>query len=124
MRHGQGDPRDRRSDISRDDGRTGNHRELGHVDLEIGLRSVHEGCSDITRKAKVNASSFDGKLDATTFSDWIVAMEDYFDWIKTINVSKENCFLEANQKFLICFYFQPVHYIALLNSRASIHDLI
>jgi len=28
---------------------------------------------------KVDVPSFDGKIDATTFFDWLVAMEDYFD---------------------------------------------
>jgi len=78
LRHGQGDPRDPRFDTSRDDGRTGHHRELIHVDLETNRRSVHEGYFDITRKVKGKVSSFDGKIDVTTFSDWIVAMEDYF----------------------------------------------
>jgi len=49
------------------------------VDLETDRRSVHKGYSDVTRKVKVDVRSFDGKIDATIFSYWIVAMEDCFD---------------------------------------------
>ena len=37
---------------------------------------------------KVDVPSFDGKIDATTFSDWIVAMEDYFDWYKKSDIER------------------------------------
>jgi len=41
---------------------------------------MHEGYSDITRKVKVHVLAYDGRLDANTFSDWLIAMKDYFDW--------------------------------------------
>ena len=56
------------------------------MNLETNHRSVPEGYSDITRKVKVDVPSFDGKIDATTFSDWIVAMEDYFDWYEMSDI--------------------------------------
>ena len=79
MRHDQGDHRNRRLDTPRDDRRTGNPREPRHADLKTDRRSFHEGYSNITRKVKVDVPSFDWKIDATTFSDWIVAIEDFFD---------------------------------------------
>ena len=84
LRHDQGDHRNRRFNRPRDDRRTGNPREPRHANLETDRRNVHEGYSDITRKVKVDVPSFDGKIDATTFSDWIVAMEDYFDWYEML----------------------------------------
>ena len=54
--------------------------------LETSRRNVHEGSSDITRKMKVDVRSFDGKIDATTFSDWIVVMKDYFDWYEMSDI--------------------------------------
>ena len=35
---------------------------------------------DITKKVKVEAPEFDGRLDPTYFLDWLANMEDYFDW--------------------------------------------
>ena len=48
----------------------------------------HRGYFDITRKVKVNVPSFDGKIDATTFSDWLVAMDDYFDKYEMSNIKQ------------------------------------
>ena len=35
---------------------------------------------DITKKVKVEAPEFDGRLDPTYFLDWLANMEDFFDW--------------------------------------------
>jgi len=75
LRHSQGDYRNRRFDTPLDDRRTGNPREPRHADIEIDCISY----SDITRKVKVDIPSLVGKIDATTFSDWMVDIEDYFD---------------------------------------------
>jgi len=40
---------------------------------------VHKSHSDITQKVKVDIPTHDGRIDANTFSDWLIAMEDYFD---------------------------------------------
>ena len=64
----------------RDDRRSANYREPRDTKPETDRRNVHEGYSDITRKVKVDVPSFDGKIDATTFSDWLVSMKEYFDW--------------------------------------------
>jgi len=37
---------------------------------------------------KVDVLSFDGKIDATTFFDWLVAMEDYFDWYEMSTIER------------------------------------
>jgi len=88
LRHDQGDHRNRRFNRPRDDRRTGNPREPRHANLEIDRRSVHEGYSDITRKVKIDVPSIDRKIDATTFSDWIVAIEDYFDWYEMSDIEQ------------------------------------
>ena len=55
------------------------YRESRTTDHNVDRRNVYESYSNITRKVKVDVLYFDGKIDATTFSDWLVAMEDYFD---------------------------------------------
>lgn len=35
---------------------------------------------DITKKGELNFTDFDGRLDTTTFSNWLSAIEEYFDW--------------------------------------------
>ena len=42
-------------------------------------RNVHAGYSEITRNVKVDVPIFDDKVYVTTFSNLIVAMEDYVD---------------------------------------------
>ena len=37
---------------------------------------------------KVDVPSFDGNIDATVFSDWLVAMEDYFDWYEMSDIER------------------------------------
>jgi len=37
---------------------------------------------------KVDVSSFDGKIDVITFFDWLVAVEDYFDWYEMSDVER------------------------------------
>ena len=88
MRHDQRDHRNHRFNTPRDDRRTDNPREPRHADLETERRSVHESYSNITRKVKVDVPSFDGKIDATTFSDWVIAMDDYFDWCEMSDIEQ------------------------------------
>ena len=35
---------------------------------------------DITKKVRIEVPDFEGKVDATQFVDWLVAIEEYFDW--------------------------------------------
>ena len=36
--------------------------------------------NDITRKVKIEAPEYDGKLDPNVFLDWLSNLDDYFDW--------------------------------------------
>jgi len=71
-------------DNPRETRRFGNCRKSIHVDYERfrykddaihngfegrGGRNAYERHSDITRKAMVDVATYDGKIDATTFSD-------------------------------------------------------
>jgi len=78
----------RRIATSRHDRRSGNYRELRNTNLETDHRNVHEEYSDITEKVKVDVPSFDEKIDATTFSNWLVAKEDYFDWHEMFDIER------------------------------------
>jgi len=80
--------RDRRFDTPRDNRRTGSFREPRNADLEIDRGNIYEGYSNITRKVKVDVLFFDGKIDVTTFSDWIVAIEDYLDWYEMYDIER------------------------------------
>ena len=42
-------------------------------------RQVRQPQRDITKKAKVSAPKFDGRMDPNAFSDWLVAIKEYFD---------------------------------------------
>ena len=35
---------------------------------------------DVTKKVRLEVAEFYGKLNPTAFLDWIMSMEDYFDW--------------------------------------------
>ena len=48
-------------------------------------RQVRQPQRDITKKVKVNAPEFDGRMDPNVFSDWLVAIEEYFDWYEMID---------------------------------------
>ncbi|PON81953.1 hypothetical protein TorRG33x02_222760 [Trema orientale] len=36
--------------------------------------------TDVTKKVKIEAPEFDGRLDPSAFLDWLAAMDEYFDW--------------------------------------------
>ena len=48
-------------------------------------RKVRHPQRDITKKVKVSAPEFLGKMDPNAFSDWLVAIEEYFDWYELID---------------------------------------
>ena len=48
-------------------------------------RQVRQPQRDITKKVKVNAPEFDGRMDPNVFSDWLVSIEEYFDWYEMID---------------------------------------
>ena len=48
-------------------------------------RRVKEPQRDITKKVKVSAPKFDGRMDPNAFSNWLVVIEEYFDWYEMID---------------------------------------
>ena len=48
-------------------------------------RQVRQPQRDITKQVKVNAPEFDGRMDPNVFSDWLVSIEEYFDWYEMID---------------------------------------
>ena len=48
-------------------------------------RQVRQPQRDITTKVKVSAPEFDGIMDHNPFSDWLVSIEEYFDWYEMID---------------------------------------
>ena len=48
-------------------------------------RQVIQPQRDITKKVKVSAPEFDDRMDPTAFSNWLVAIEEYFDWYEMID---------------------------------------
>ena len=48
-------------------------------------RQVRQPQRDITKKVKVSTPEFDGRMDPNVFSDWLVAIEEYFDWYEMID---------------------------------------
>ena len=39
----------------------------------------------MTKKVKVSAPKFDGRMDPNAFSYWLVAIEEFFDWYAMTN---------------------------------------
>ncbi|KAL5825106.1 hypothetical protein ACOSQ3_021169 [Xanthoceras sorbifolium] len=39
-----------------------------------------EPLDELTKRMKVKVSDFLGRLDSDAFQDWVIALEDYFDW--------------------------------------------
>ena len=48
-------------------------------------RHVRQPLRNITKKVKVSALEFDGIMDSNAFYDWLVAIEEYFDWYEMID---------------------------------------
>jgi len=96
-RHGQGDPRDRKFDNPRCDRRSSSYKEPRYRELEADYRIILECYSDITQKVRVDVPIYDGRLDANNFSNWLIAMEDYFAWY---GMSDIECVCFAKMKFV------------------------
>ena len=41
---------------------------------------LFEQDDDVTKRVRLEVAEFYGKLNPTAFLDWIMSMEDYFDW--------------------------------------------
>ncbi|KAK8963965.1 Exonuclease 1 [Platanthera guangdongensis] len=52
---------------------------------------------DITRRIRLDAPSFDGRLDPKAFSDWLLDMDHYFEWY---DMSDERCVRFAKMKLI------------------------
>ncbi|KAK8923695.1 hypothetical protein KSP39_PZI019139 [Platanthera zijinensis] len=52
---------------------------------------------DITRRIRLDAPSFDGRLDPKAFSDWLLDMDHYFEWY---DMSDERCVRFAKMKLV------------------------
>ena len=48
-------------------------------------RQVRQPQRNITKKVKVSAPQFDGRMDPNDLSNWLVAIEEYFDWYEMID---------------------------------------
>ena len=48
-------------------------------------RQVRQPPRNITKKVKVSAPEFDGRMNLNAFFDWLVAIEEYFDWYEMID---------------------------------------
>ncbi|KAI9168893.1 hypothetical protein LWI28_003522 [Acer negundo] len=72
----------------------GDHEDEREVQLGGGRRYAHraapvqfrrpdvrqEPLDELTKRMKVEVSDFLGRLNPDAFQDWIMALEDYFDW--------------------------------------------
>ncbi|KAK8951463.1 hypothetical protein KSP39_PZI004161 [Platanthera zijinensis] len=52
---------------------------------------------DITRRIRLDAPTFDGRLEPKAFSDWLLDMDHYFDWY---DMSDERCVRFAKMKLV------------------------
>ncbi|PKA46485.1 hypothetical protein AXF42_Ash012618 [Apostasia shenzhenica] len=43
-------------------------------------RLEHDSDADLTRRVKVDPPTFDGRLDPKVFADWVIDMDQFFDW--------------------------------------------
>ena len=48
-------------------------------------RQVRQPQRDITKKVKVSALEFVGRMDSNAFSDWLSAIEEYFNWYEMVD---------------------------------------
>ena len=48
-------------------------------------RQVRQPQTNIIKNVKVSALEFDGRMDPNAFSNWLVAIEEYFDWYEMID---------------------------------------
>ena len=57
--------------------------------LVIGVEIIIDRLDNLKgtsqKKVKVSAPKFDGRMDCNVFSDWLVAIEEYFDWYEMID---------------------------------------
>jgi hypothetical protein len=52
---------------------------------------------ELTKRMKVDVPDFDGKLEPNAFEDWLIVVEDYFDWFVVLKDCKV-CYARINLK--------------------------
>ena len=70
-------------------------------------RLVRQPQRDITKKVKVSALEFDGRMDPNDLSNWLIAIEKYFDWYEMID-SERILFAEMKLTNSVKMYWQNV----------------
>ena len=55
------------------------------IGIEIGIERLDNLKGTSQKKVNVSASEFDGRMDPNAFSDWLVSIEEYFDWYEMID---------------------------------------
>ena len=58
---------------------------------------------DVTKKVRLEVAEFYGKLNPMIFLDWIMSMEDYFDWY-AMPENRKVCFVKAKLKGAACLW--------------------
>ena len=59
--------------------------ELMVIRVEIRIDRLDNLKGTSQKKVKVSAPEFDGRMDSNAFSDWLVAIEKYFDLYEMID---------------------------------------
>ncbi|KAL6316090.1 hypothetical protein AAG906_015606 [Vitis piasezkii] len=73
-------------------------------------RATYQPLDELTKRMRVDVPDFVGKLEPNAFEDWLMAIEDYFDWFDVSNdrkvryhggeVWKNNKVVHDDQQFL------------------------
>ena len=50
--------------------------------------AVHQPLDELTKQMKVDVPDFFGNLEPNAFEDWLIAIEDYFDWFAVLEYRK------------------------------------
>jgi len=70
-------------------------RDEFEEDYQDHRRRTPPAEDDITRRIRIDAPSYDGRLDPRAFSDWLQEMDHYFEWH---GMSDERCVRFAKMK--------------------------
>lgn len=71
-------------------------------------QGIHtEPLDEVTKRMKVKVSDFFGRLNPDAFHDWIIALEDYFDWFSVPEERKVQ-FVKLKLKGPACAWWSSV----------------
>ncbi|KAG2666514.1 hypothetical protein I3760_15G065400 [Carya illinoinensis] len=62
-----------------------------------GRDADHHPLDELTKRMKVDVPDFYGKLDPNAFEDWLMSIEDYFDWFAVSKDRKVHCLYEIKR---------------------------